>query len=113
MVSAICAASCHLLYADWPDAEEADKELIQDAIISLRNLFLDEAKALIKDAKLTKMTTIQTYAIMSLVEFGSGHALVGGSHLRMATEALFANRLPDQGEDCEEIAAWGILTLHT
>lgn len=108
MVSAICAASCHLLHNTWSDGEK-----IHDAISLLRNRFLDEAKALIKDATISKMTTMQTYAIMSFVELGSGHGLVGGSHLRLATETLFANRLPDQREESEEIAAWGILTLHT
>ena len=53
-----------------------------------------------KDANFEKMTSIQTYAIMFLVELGSGHGLIASSHLRLASEA-------------EEVTAWGILTLHT
>jgi len=60
-----------------------------------------------------KMTAIQTYAIMFLVELGSGKALIGTSHLRLAAEMLLSKSTSEQSLRSEEMAAWGVLTLHT
>jgi len=108
MVNAICAASCPLLHNAWPENEET-----QAAIASLKSRFSDEARTMMKDALPSKMTTIQTCGILFLVEVGSGRALVGGSHLRLATELLLAKKKAEQAEASEEITAWGILSLHT
>lgn len=108
LVNVICAMSCHLLH-DTRDDDEQTKSGIE----SLRNQFINESQSLMKDADFTKMTSIQTYAIMFLVEVGSGQGLMASSHLRLAVESLTAKKMSEQSPEAEEVSAWGILTLHT
>jgi len=108
LVNAICAMSCHLLHGIWEDEPDS-----QTGMESLGRQFLDEAKALLVVSEYTKMTVIQTYAIMFLVELGSGHGLVASSYLRLATESVVAKKKPEQSSESSEVATWGLLTLHT
>lgn len=108
LVNVICAMSCHLLHGLWADDDQTNS-----GIDALCNSFLMEAQALMKTADITKMTVIQTYAIMFLVELGSGHGLKAASHLRLAAESLIAKQSSEQSLESEEVSAWGILTLHT
>lgn len=108
LVNIICAMSCHLLH----DTED-DDEQTKLGIESLRTQFINESQSLMRQADFGKMTSIQTYAIMFLVEVGSGHGLIATSHLRLAVESLIAKKTSEQSSEAEEVAAWGILTLHT
>ena len=108
LVNIICAMSCHLLH-DTRDDDEQTKSGIE----FLRKQFINEAQSLMEHADMEKMTSIQTYAIMFLVELGSGHGLIGSSHLRLAVEKLIAKKTSEQTSEAEEVTAWGILTLHT
>lgn len=108
LVNIICAMSCYLLH-DTRDDDEQTKSGIE----SLRTQFINESRSLMKHADCAKMTSIQTYAIMFLVELGSGHGLIASSHLRLAVESLTAKQTSEQSAEAEEVAAWGILTLHT
>ena len=108
LVNIICAMSCHLLH-DTRDDDEQTKSGIE----SLRTQFIKESQSLLKHADVEKMTTIQTYAIMFLVELGSGHGLIASSHLRLAVESLVAKQTAEQTSEAEETTAWGILTLQT
>lgn len=108
LVNIICAMSCHLLH-DTQDGDERTKS----AIISLRSRFIDETQLLMRNIDFGKWTNIQTYAIMFLVEVSSGHGLIASSHLRLAVENLIAKQTSEQSSEAEELAAWGILTLHT
>ena len=108
LVNIICAMSCHLLHSTWDDDEET-----RNGIYNLRSKFLEETRSLMKNAEVSKMTSIQTYAIMFLVELGSGQGLIASSHLRLATESLITKQTSEQTSESEEVAAWGILTLHT
>lgn len=108
LVNIICAMSCHLLH----DTRE-DDEQTKLGIESLRTQFINESQSLMKHADPEKMTSIQTYAIMFLVELGSGHGLIASSHLRLAVESLIAKQTSEQTSEAEEVTAWGILTLHT
>ena len=108
LVNIICAMSCHLLH-DTRDDDERTKSGIQ----SLRTQFINESRSLMKNADYGKMTSIQTYAMMFLVELGSGNGLIASSHLRLAVESLVAKQTSEQSSEAEEVAAWGILTLHT
>ena len=108
LVNIICAMSCPLLH-DTRDDDEQTKS----GIDSLRTQFILESQSLLKNADIEKMTTIQTYAIMFLVELGSGHGLIASSHLRLAVESLIAKQTAEQTSEAEETTAWGILTLHT
>ncbi len=108
LVSIICAMSCHLLYDI-----DADDDLTKGAVDSLRDRFVDESRGLMRTVDYRKMTTVQTYVIMFLAEFGSGHGLIATSHLRLAVEVLMEMQNSDQSQEAEEVGAWGILTLHT
>lgn len=108
LVNIICAMSCHLLHDT-----RGDDEVTKSGIESLRTQFINESRSLLKDADYAKMTTIQTYAIMFLVEVGSGQGLKASSHLRLAVESLIAKQTQEQSTEAEEVAAWGIVTLHT
>lgn len=108
LVNIICAMSCHLLHDPWDDDEQT-----RLGIESLRTQFINESKSLLKNAEFGKMTSIQTYAIMFLVEAGSGHGLIASSHLRLAVESLIEKKSGEQSSEAEEVAAWGVLTLHT
>lgn len=111
LVNAICALSCHLLHHGWDDNEET-----KSGIDSLCLQFIDEVRSLTKTADRSSMTTCQTYAIMFLVELGLGKGQAATSHLRLAVEILAA-RQPRFEENrfsgSDEVASWGILSLHT
>ena len=66
-----------------------------------------------QSSDLKKMTTIQTYAIMFLVELGCGHGLRATCYLRLAVENLLAKPSSEDLSDEEELATKGILALHT
>ncbi len=108
LVSAICAMSCHLLHTIDTDDDE-----LKAAIGSLGGRFLDESRFILKSAEQAKMTTVQTYAVMFLAEFGSGQGLKGASHLRLATEILVDKQIAEQSAEALSVSAWGVLTLHT
>lgn len=110
LVNAICATSCLLLHTAWDDGADEDS---RNAIASLRSRFIDEARVLLSGVDRTKMTRLQTYAIMFLSELGSGNGLMATSHLRLATEALVEKSIAEQSFESEEVSSWGILTLHT
>ncbi len=108
LVSAICAMSCHLLHTI-----DTDHDGMKAAIDSLRGRFMDETRSLLKSADVGKMTTVQTYAVLFLAEFGSGQGLKGASHLRLATELLVDKQNAEQSAEAESVSAWGVLTLNT
>jgi hypothetical protein len=108
LVSAICAMSCHLLYTIDTDDDE-----MKAAVASLGDRFLNETRDLLKSAEHAKMTTVQTYAVMFLAEFGSGQGIKGATHLRLATEILVDKQIAEQSAEALSVSAWGVLTLHT
>lgn len=108
LVNAICAMSCHLLSPD-PD----NLSVTPAAIKSLRDQFLKEARANMKDADHKKMTAIQTYAVMFLTEMGSGCSQSATGYLRAAAESLAGKHYTEQSRESEELAFWGVITLHT
>lgn len=108
LVSIICAMSCHLLHDI-----DADDDQTKDAVDSLRDRFIDESRGLIRNVDYHRMATVQTYVIMFLVEFGSGHGLIATSHLRLAVEVLMEMQSSDQSQEAVKVGTWGILTLHT
>lgn len=108
LVSAICAMSCHLLHTIGANDDET-----KAAVGSLRDRFLNESRFLLKSAEQGKMTTVQTYAVMFLAEFGSSQGLKGASYLRLATEILVDKQIAEQSAEALSVSAWGILTLHT
>lgn len=108
LVNAICGMSCHLLHNSWDNDED-----IRAAIEALSSRFMNEARALMKEADEDKMTVLQTYAVMFLFELGSGKGRVAGTYLRLATEILVAKQQAEQSRESEEVSTWGVFTLHT
>lgn len=108
LVNAICAMSCHLFHPDSDNPSET-----QDAIKSLRDKFLADARMHMGGADLQHMTSIQTYAVMFLVELGSGNSQSATAHLRAATELFTSKHRTEQSRESEEVAFWGVFTLHT
>ena len=109
LVNVICAMACHLLHDTWGSDRAA-----RESTTSLRHRFMDEARNSVQDDPgYRKMTTIQTYAIMFLVDLSSGHGLMATSHLRLAVENLLSRTSTEQTPEAQEVTSWGILTLHT
>lgn len=110
LVNAICAMSCHLHHGANSDQ---DPEHAQEEIDYLRTAFMEEVYSNLKEGDYNKMTVIQTYAILFLVELGCGNGQLATSHLRLATESCFAKQQAEQDPELEGVAALGVLTLHT
>lgn len=111
LVNAICALSCRLLHNGWDDDGET-----KGGIDSLCLQFMDEVGSLTKTADRYSMTTCQTYAVMFLVELGLGKSQAATAHLRLAVEILAVRQPMFEEEpfsDSDEVASWGILSLHT
>ena len=108
LVNAICAMSCLVLHNTWEDDEET-----RNGIYNLRGKFLEETRWLMRSADFAKMTAIQTYAVMFLVELGCGKGLSASSYLRLATESLVAKQTSEQSVESEEVTIWGVITLQT
>lgn len=111
LVNAICAMACNILPAgDLPAG--AVREVSDRA--ELQRAFLDEARADLKDTvKRQWLTSLQTFAVIFLVELSAGRARVASTYLRFA-----ADNLPSQVQDSYkpevwEASRWGIHTLNT
>ena len=111
--------SCFLLHTAWrTDAdgrqlEGPQLEQTRTAISFLREQFMTEAKAMMDHVQLEKMTSIQTYAVIFLVDVACGRGLEATAHLRVSTEALTAKQSLEQSSEAEDIVSWGILTAQT
>ena len=109
LVNVICAMACHLLHKSRGSDAAARK-----SISDLRDQFMDETKYYLQqDLENTKLTTIQTHAILFLVDLSSGHGQRAASYLRLAVENLMLTISGPDMSEAEEVAFWGILTLHT
>jgi hypothetical protein len=111
LVNAICALSCHLLHHGWDDDDDT-----KSGIDSLCHQFMDEVRSLMKIADPVSMTASQTYAVMFLVELGLGKGQAATAHLRLAVEILALKQPKFEQKsfsNSEEVASWGILSLHT
>ncbi|KAL8797580.1 MAG: hypothetical protein Q9195_000397 [Heterodermia aff. obscurata] len=119
LVNAILAMSCFLLHTAWRtdsdgrQIEGSQLELTQSAVAFLREQFIAEAKAMMDHISLDKMTSIQTYAVIFLVDVACGRGLEALAHLRVSTEAFTAKRPLEQSSEAEDIVSWGILTAQT
>ena len=106
LVNAICAMGCNML-----ESEDVDRRSRIDAA-TLRDGFMNEARATLTPDSYGYMTSVQTLAIMFLVELSSGKARKGVGYLRSAVDNLNINRSP-LSEEANEITMWGLHTLHT
>ena len=106
LVNAICAMGCHLLEYDGSSKVEPQKAA------TLREGFLAEARKSLTPELYLDMTSIQSLAIMYLVEVSSAKARSAMGYLRCAVENI---RTAKDGQSVEsyEITRWGINTLNT
>ena len=109
LVDAICAMACHLFESDVAD----DKIRGEDAS-ALCHAFMDEARVCLnRDHQFHHMTSIQTFAVMYLVELGSGNAQNATKYLRTAVNSLKSSHGHQQSAEAIQLSAWGIRTLNT
>lgn len=108
LVNAICAMGCGLLEGE----DVGDRRNRIDAA-TLRDGFMNEARATLTPDSYAYMTSIQTLAIMFLVELGSGKARKAIGYLRSAVDNLKNSSESPLSEEANEITVWGLHTLHT
>ena len=106
LVNAICAMACNML-----ESEDVDRRSRMDAV-TLRDGFMNEARATLTPDSYSYMTSVQTLAIMFLVELSSGKARKAVGYLRSAVDNLNSNQSL-LSEEANEITVWGLHTLHT
>ncbi|MCJ1388678.1 hypothetical protein MMC18_001527 [Xylographa bjoerkii] len=107
LVSAILAMACHLFDVGddaslWPGV---DPEY-------LRSRFLDEARTLLPKDDRPKMTTIQTLALIFLVELGNGRGSRASHYIRLAADSLTTRLEHHYSTEAMEITRWGIYSLN-
>lgn len=108
MVNAICAMACHLL-------DNKEVEAIGDGVntSSLREAFMTEARVGLPPDVYHRITSIQTLAIMYLVDVSSRKARRATGYLRSAVEHLERMDRMEQSAEAIEISVWGIQALNT
>ncbi|MCJ1468122.1 hypothetical protein MMC07_006750 [Pseudocyphellaria aurata] len=107
LVNAICAMACHLVESEIVD------EIQGVEVSTLSEAFMNDARANLNPDNLHHMTSIQTFAVMYLVDLGSGKAQNATKYLRTAVDALKMNHRHQQSAEAVELSAWGIHSLNT
>lgn len=109
LVNAMCAMACHFLDTSTKEGLEA----AGDYPGTLGEKFMAEGRAVIRPEDHNRLTTVQAFAIMFLVDTGTGKALKGASYIRFASSILI--HLSLQGEihrDALQITLWGVSSLN-
>ena len=108
LVNAICAMGCNLL----ENEDVGDRSNVIDAA-TLRDGFMNEARATLTPSSYGYMTSVQTLAVMFLVELSSGKARKAIGYLRSAVDNMKNGLGPSPSEEATEITLWGLHTLNT
>ena len=108
LVNAICAMSCNLL----GNQQCQNQFNILDAA-TLRDRFMDEARRYLLPESYYLMTSIQTFAVMFLVELSSGRARNAVGYLRSAIDNRKCRDSTQHSKEAKEITLWGIQTLNS
>ncbi|KAI9875682.1 MAG: hypothetical protein M1830_008121 [Pleopsidium flavum] len=108
LVNAICAMGCHLLdiHGEYAAGKDFD-------VGTLREGFMNEARSLTPLEDCAKMTAIQAFAVMFLVDLSSGNALRATGYLRLAADGLRSVSESEHSAEAVELSLWGIHTLNT
>ena len=107
LVNAICAMGCNLLESE--EVRDIRKRI--DAA-TLRDGFMNEARATLTPSSYSYMTSVQALAIMFLVELGAGKARKAIGYLRSAVDNMMSCKGPPLSEEAKEITVWGLHTLN-
>ena len=108
LVNAICAMGCNLL-----ESEDFGGRRNRIDAATLRDGFMNEARANLTPSSYAYMTSIQALAVMFLVELSSGKARKAIGYLRSALDNLNNSNGPPLSEEANEITVWGLHTLNT
>jgi len=107
LVNAVCAMACNLL-----EGEHAYEQRKSIEAGTLRDGFMNEARRTLLPDSYRRMTSIQTFAIMYLVEMSSGKARNAAGYLRSAVDNMKTNDGPQHSEEAKELTLWGLHTLN-
>ena len=112
LVNAICAMACNL----HDDATMTQSWNVRENAQALREGFMGEAKKMAIWMPKERMTTIQAFAVMYLVELSAGRARIASSYLRIAVDSMVKANAKDpdpQSPGSKEITLLGLQTLNT
>ena len=107
LVNSICAMACNLLGRSQNEPLQTTSDHA-----SLGEAFLREARSQIHPSDSPRITTLQSFAVMFLVELSSGKARNAATYLRCAADNL--EDLANDGHKHEvyEASRWGIYTMN-
>ncbi len=107
LVNAIFAMACHLFddHGEYASGRDLDVE-------TLREAFMNQARGSTSPEDYTKMTTIQAFAVMFLVDWSSGKARRAAGYLRLASDGLRSLKETEHSAEARELSAWGVQTLN-
>lgn len=107
LVNAVCAMACRF----FDSAPEYDTKPRIDPG-ALGNRFMEEARSHIKPDIYYKMSTLQTFAIMFLVDLSAGKGSRASSYLRIAADKLNSRLDSQHYTESTEIASWGLYVIN-
>lgn len=108
LVNVICAMGCNLL-----EGEQTYEQSNPFPAAILREGFMKEVRRTLSPDAYCHMTSIQTFAIMYLVELGSGKARNAIGYLRSAIDNMMTTSGPLHSEEARELTFEGLITLNT
>ncbi len=108
LVNAICAMACNLL-----DGEHDHEQGHSVEAGTLREGFMNEARRTLSPDSYRRMTSIQTFAIMYLVEVSSGKTRNAVGYLRSAVDSMMTSDGQPHDEEVDPLTLWGLHTLNT
>lgn len=113
LVNAMCAMAC-CLYENQPLGNDrfVDRQTITRAA-TLREAYVDAAKRGLNSSNYKLLTSIQTFAIMYLVDLGSGKARKAVGYLEAALDGLSGIKKSTQSSASKDLTYWGVRNLKT
>ncbi len=113
LVNAVCAMAC-FLYENHPFGDGRPADFPRNIKIStLKKGFLDAAKKDLNATNTKQLTSIQTFAIMYLIDSSSGNARTALGYLEAALDGLSAVKELPQFNVTKELTYWGVRNLKT
>ena len=107
LVNAICAMACHLFDTSTdPNLPKATDPGV------LREQFMAEARSLLKADLRPTLPIIQTYAVMFMVDLGSGKGSRASFYIRLAANALNDRAESQYSTEVMEVTKWGVYALN-
>ncbi len=107
LVNAICAMACR--FFDFEDEYDTTPRLDP---MALGEKFMEEARAHITPDIYCKISTLQAFAIMFLVDLSAGKGARASSYLRIAAENLNSRLDSQYYTEAAEIASWGLYVMN-